>query len=224
MLDKLLQYLEIVFTILKRLPEIREFAKKNPRVFTRIFISLLGFLFLYLALYYYANILPGQTITNYFKAVGSQMSRDAWILLSPQFRKRWKDEGEFQNAYSTSAHHENVKIHLIDSSYLIVPTLLKDSLRFRAEYEVTERFTKEDLRKKEQHINSLWVQIQHTKDYQKLMDGSLNSDSLALRRYYKTKIGLSWKPGEAIGEGSWVIESMNFTEQGLKPLRGFSEP
>ncbi len=194
-----------------------ETIKKYPSFF--IILASLGSLYSFF--YWYANYYPATIAKAYFEAIGSQEYDHAWKLLAPDYRnRRWNSQDSFRKSYATSAPYELLIVTPKETSYWIYPTLFAKSLHFEAEYVLTERFTKEDINKPEQKINSLWLQIQHPKNYDQLIDGTLDqtadmNPSLPLRRYYKTIVIL--KRGKSI-LSKWLIYHMDFAERGLKQL------
>ena len=194
--------------------------KKYPALFATI----LALLVLYKVLFWYANHYPGTIAKAYFEAIGNRDYNRAWGLLTPEYREdRWESKESFQRAYATSAHHERFQVIAKETSFRIYPTLMAKSLSFEAEYEVTERFTREDIDSPEQHINTLWLQIRHPENFIELTNDNLtHTRSLTLTRCFKTLVVLQRPQDEKNGTFSmwiipskWLIQRMNFSEQCL---------
>ena len=218
MIDKIKEWLKALEEIFQTLISLIEIIKTYPSFFL-VLALLVSF---YSFFYWYANYYPATIAKAYFEAIGFQRHDQAWELLTQDYRnRRWSSQDIFRKAYATSAPYEFLRVTPKETSYRIYPTLFAKSLRFEAEYVLTERFTQEDIKKPEQKINSLWLQIQHPKNYDQLIDGTLDqtadmNPSLPLRRYYKTIVMLKRiKPILP----KWLIYHMDFVEQGLKKPR-----
>jgi hypothetical protein len=224
MLENLKKSLEAVKDIAKLLLELLTIVKRHPAFFGTIGL----FVCSYVGLRFYAYSFPAQTVREYFREIGNHQFDDSWALIDPDYQgRKWhSDEATYKEEYETSAPPENLHIKSLDASENLFSALFSETLRYEASFEVHERFSRADLQKPGQAANALWVQIWHPKDYPRLMDGTLDQDSLPIRRQFRILVVIR-RARDPVGRTSlwafpsrWAISSMNFTEEGLRPLQG----
>ena len=81
---------------------------------------------------------------------------------------------------------ENFSIEVFGERNQPFSALFADALKYEVQFEVHERFTKNDLDKSEQRINAMWVQIHTRETSRHKVNGELNIKQIKWTRQSRT--------------------------------------